>query len=111
VFELTALGNHSWLVEAGGTRLLIDPTLTQRYGPTPAQGVEIFPPREIDVASMPAIDAVYISHEHEGHFELPSLALLDRRARDPARDGLFGRARPRRSSDRDRRADAGPERR
>jgi hypothetical protein len=79
VFELTALGNHSWLVEAGGNHVLIDPTLTQRYGPTPAQGVEIYPPREIDLSAMPAIDAVFISHEHEGHFELPTLARLDRR--------------------------------
>lgn len=78
MFDVTAFGNHSWLIEAGGSRLLIDPTLSWRYGPTEAQGIAIYPPRTVLMELLPAIDAVYISHEHEGHFEIPTLARLPR---------------------------------
>lgn len=79
MFRLTALGHHSWLVEGEGTRLLVDPILTEDWGFTPAVGLRVWPPRVVDPAAFPPIDAVMITHEHEGHFEIPSLLRLDRR--------------------------------
>lgn len=38
----------------------------------------VWPPRLFDFQSFPPLDAVVISHEHEDHFNLPSLNLLDR---------------------------------
>jgi hypothetical protein len=79
MFQLTALGHHSWLVEGQSTRLLVDPILTEDWGFSPAVGLRVWPPRVLDAAAFPPIDAVMITHEHEGHFEIPSLLRLDRR--------------------------------
>ena len=59
--------------------MLIDPILTPGWGFTPAMGLQVWPPRAVDLGAMPPIDAVLLSHEHEGHFEIPSLLRLDRR--------------------------------
>jgi hypothetical protein len=79
MFRLTALGHHSWLVEGQGTRLLVDPILTEDWGFSPAVGLRVWPPRVLDLAAFPPVDAVMLTHEHEGHFEIPSLLRLDRR--------------------------------
>ncbi|MDB4954416.1 MAG: fold metallo-hydrolase [Myxococcales bacterium] len=38
----------------------------------------MFPPRTLDFDRFPKLDAVVLSHEHDDHFDVPSLALLDR---------------------------------
>jgi hypothetical protein len=75
-FSVTYLGHQGWLIQAGRSRILVDPLLTDAYSP----GFEaaIYPPRTFDLRTFPAIDAVVLSHEHADHVNLPSLALLDR---------------------------------
>jgi len=76
MFSVTYLGHQGWLIQAGGSRILVDPLLTGEY--SPGFQAEIYPPRRFDYRKFPAVDAVVLSHEHADHLNLPSLALLDR---------------------------------
>ncbi len=80
MFEVTFLGHQGWQFSADGTNVLLDPLLCDGFGHDPrGNGFDVFPPRRIDFASCPPIDAVLFSHEHEDHFNVPSLARIDRR--------------------------------
>src|SRR5579862_3800103 len=80
MFELTFLGHQGWQVSGGGATVLLDPLLCDGFGHDPhGHGFDVFPPRRLDFARCPPIDAVLFSHEHEDHFNVPSLERLDRR--------------------------------
>ena len=83
--RLEFLGHASLLLRSGDVALLFDPLL---FGVHHQGLYDLYPPRELDVAAMPAIDAVVLSHAHRDHFDLESIARLDRRtpilaAQDP----------------------------
>jgi hypothetical protein len=78
MFRATYLGHHSWLFSSGGSSLLVDPIFTDRFGFTDSVELRLYPPRRLELGAFPAVDAVFLTHEHEGHFELPSLNALDR---------------------------------
>ncbi|HRI09819.1 MAG TPA: MBL fold metallo-hydrolase, partial [Nannocystaceae bacterium] len=78
MLRATFLGHQGWLVRGGDTHLLIDPLLGAGFGHGGLVG-EIYPPRRLDLAAFPALDAVVLSHEHDDHFDIPSLLRLDRR--------------------------------
>jgi len=78
VFKATFLGHQGWLVRGGGSNILVDPLLTEHFGHGGLVGA-IYPPRELDLEAFPAIDAVILTHEHDDHFDVPSLHRLDRR--------------------------------
>ena len=77
MFSTTFLGHQGWSFRAGQTQLLVDPLLTSRFGHGGGVGA-VYPPRDFDFDHFPPIDAVLITHEHEDHFDVPSLARLDR---------------------------------
>lgn len=79
MLRFTFLGHHGWVVSSERTRLLIAPLFLDRIGWTDEIELRVYPPKQVHLKAFPAIDAVMMSHEHEGHFDLPSLALLDRR--------------------------------
>jgi Beta-lactamase superfamily domain len=81
VFSVTALGHQGWLIGTGRTHVLIDPVLTDRFSRMPLSGARVFPPRRLDLASLPPIDAVLISHEHPDHLDFVSLQHLAQRTR------------------------------
>jgi L-ascorbate metabolism protein UlaG (beta-lactamase superfamily) len=65
MFEVTFLGHQGWQLSADGTNLLLDPLLCEGFGHDPrGNGFDVFPPRQIDFARCPPIDAVLFSHEH-----------------------------------------------
>lgn len=69
---LTWLGHSSFALKLGELLMLTDPILVNRVGPTKrnvALGVEL--------AAMPAIDVVTISHAHHDHLNLPSCRAID----------------------------------
>ncbi|HEY0699702.1 MAG TPA: MBL fold metallo-hydrolase, partial [Micromonospora sp.] len=74
--SLTFLGHQSWLVEIAGTRVLVDPVLTDSFGHSDRLRFEIHPARQVVVEKMPSLDAVLITNEHLDHFHLNSLDLL-----------------------------------
>ena len=80
MFAVTFLGHQSWQFSTGSTNVLLDPLLCEGFGHDPrGHGFDVFPPRHIDFARCPPIDAVLLSHEHEDHFHIPSIERLDRR--------------------------------
>lgn len=70
------LGQQSWMVSLGSTNILIDPVLTTSFGTSPNLRFHIYPPREVELKSMPTISAVIITNEHLDHFHLDSLKLI-----------------------------------
>lgn len=78
MFQATFLGHQGWLFRTETTCVLVDPLLTERFGHGGALG-RVYPPRDIDVTAFPPIDAVIVTHEHDDHFDVPSLHRLDRR--------------------------------
>jgi hypothetical protein len=79
MFEVTCLGHHSFLFTSDGASILVDPVLRNNMGFTRAIGLIPWPARELDLPSFPTIDAVFLTHEHQGHVDFPSLHLIDRR--------------------------------
>jgi hypothetical protein len=77
-FDVTFLGHQGWLFSAGSSRLLVDALLTPAFGHKGALGV-VHPPRRFAFEAFPAVDALFLTHEHEDHFDVPSLARVDRR--------------------------------
>lgn len=79
MFEVTCLGHHCFLFASDGAAILVDPILLPNMGFTRSVGLIPWPARELDLTGFPALDAVFLTHEHEGHVDFPSLHLIDRR--------------------------------
>lgn len=73
--RVTYVAHACLLIESGGTRLLTDPWLD---GPTYLSSWWQFPAPVLQGASLPPLDAVYLTHEHADHFHPATLALLPR---------------------------------
>ncbi|HET9622338.1 MAG TPA: MBL fold metallo-hydrolase [Kofleriaceae bacterium] len=78
MFATTFLGHQGWMIRTDRTCLLIDPLLREDFGDVHAMSYRVFPPRVITAEAFPAVHAVLLSHEHDDHFDIPSLARLDR---------------------------------
>lgn len=79
VFATTFLGHQGWLVRTDRTCILVDPLLREEFGDLHALEYRVFPPRVLTHEAFPPVDAVLLSHEHDDHFDIPSLAKLDRK--------------------------------
>lgn len=79
VFATTFLGHQGWLVRTDRACVLVDPLLREEFGDLHALEYRVFPPRVITAEAIPPIDALLLSHEHDDHFDIPSLARLDRK--------------------------------
>jgi hypothetical protein len=80
--RLTYIAWQGWCVESPRACLLIDPLLVDEVGRGPkAARVDFMfrTRREFDFPALGAVDAVFLSHEHEDHFNIPTLARLDRK--------------------------------
>ncbi len=78
MFGTTFLGHQGWLFQGERGCLLVDPLLREDFGDIHALGYRVYPPRELDLGALPRLDAIALTHEHDDHFDLPSLAKLDR---------------------------------
>jgi len=70
------LGHACLLCETEDTRILMDPWLK---GPANFHSWWHFPAVTRDLAQLPPLDYIYISHLHGDHFHVPTLEKLDRR--------------------------------
>ena len=65
--RVTWFGHSSTMVEMDGVRLLLDPVWDDRAGPLSWLGPKRFFAPTLDLATLPAIDAVLLSHDHYDH--------------------------------------------
>src|SRR5215510_9606358 len=72
----TLVGHACWLFETTAGWFLTDPVLRD---PFEEGTVMSCPRRAVRVDRLPALRGIIISHRHLDHFDLPSLAMLDRR--------------------------------
>lgn len=80
--QLTWLGHASFLFQYGGLNVLTDPVLSERASPFAFIGPKRFTPAALQVADMPRIDRVLISHNHYDHLDEPTVRQLHRRFGD-----------------------------
>jgi hypothetical protein len=81
MLRATHLGWQGWLIACESHTLLLDPVLVDEIGRGPAHTrirTPFYLPRQWQGA-FPAVDAIVLSHEHEDHFSIPTLAGIDRR--------------------------------
>src|SRR5881398_2474292 len=75
-FGTTFLGHQGWMMRCGTSCVLVDPLLCEEFGAVHALEYRVHPPRVFAPETFPAVDAVILSHEHDDHFDIPSLARL-----------------------------------
>ena len=80
---VTWYGHASALVEIDGARVLIDPVWGERVSPSPLVGPRRLHQPPVAVESLPAVDAILISHDHYDHLDLPTVRTLLRTQRAP----------------------------
>lgn len=78
-FLTTFLGHQGWMFRSAQHCILVDPLLREEFGHAHALEYRVWPPRNLKPAAFPRLDAVLLTHEHDDHFDIPSLAQLDRR--------------------------------
>jgi hypothetical protein len=78
MFAVTFLGHQGWLCRTSRACVMIDPLLCERFGHCQVLQYRVWPPRVWTEAEIPPLDAVVLTHEHDDHFDIPSLAKLDR---------------------------------
>ena len=79
MFITTFLGHQGWMFQSEHACLLVDPLLCEEFGQAHALERQVYPPRIFKPEAFPRVDAVVLTHEHDDHFDIPSLAKLDRR--------------------------------
>ncbi len=90
--QVTYIGHACMVMESAGTKILMDPWLSD---PIYHNSWWHFPELEITPRDVGKVDYIYISHEHADHFDPTSLAQLDKSATI-----LIARYKKRRFSDR-----------
>jgi L-ascorbate metabolism protein UlaG (beta-lactamase superfamily) len=70
---VTWLGHASALLEVDGVRVLLDPVWGHRVSPSPVFGPARLHPAPVELAELPPVDAVLISHDHYDHLDLPTV--------------------------------------
>lgn len=74
--RVTWIGHSSTLVELDGQRVLTDPIWSERVGPLPWVGPRRWTPPAIELAALPHIDAVVISHDHYDHLDYRTIVAM-----------------------------------
>ena len=76
VWQVTWLGHASFLCVGHGVRLLIDPIFAKHCGPFPMPGLKRLYPLPFNLADLPEIDAVLLTHSHYDHCDLTALRYI-----------------------------------
>ncbi|KAI1486811.1 Metallo-hydrolase/oxidoreductase [Biscogniauxia mediterranea] len=70
----TWLGHACYYVEyPSGLRVLFDPVFEDHCSPIPIPHLQRYTERPCDIADLPFVDAVFISHSHYDHLSCPSV--------------------------------------
>lgn len=76
-------GHSTALVEIDGYRVLTDPVWSDRCSPSDAIGPQRLHPPPVRLETLPAVDAIVISHDHYDHLDLDTVVGLARSQRAP----------------------------
>lgn len=74
----TWLGHATVLLEIEGRRVLFDPVWSERCSPSSLAGPRRLHPVPMELAALPRLDAVVISHDHYDHLDESSIRALTR---------------------------------
>jgi L-ascorbate metabolism protein UlaG (beta-lactamase superfamily) len=74
--RVSYVGHASWLVQAGGVNILLDPVWSERASPVSFAGPKRVNDPGIAFADLPPIDVVLVSHAHYDHLDLRTLSRL-----------------------------------
>ncbi|MBA3541816.1 MAG: MBL fold metallo-hydrolase [Deltaproteobacteria bacterium] len=77
-FRTTWLGHSTVLLELDGRRVLTDPIFGKRVSPVGFIGPRRFHPVPAELADLPPIDVVLLSHDHLDHLCKPTMRALAR---------------------------------
>src|SRR5437879_2161965 len=78
MLSTTFLGHQGWLFLSKSSCFLVDPLLCEEFGQAHALEYRVYPPRAFSFEQFPKVDGVVLTHEHDDHFDIPSLARLER---------------------------------
>ncbi|MFY9337234.1 MAG: MBL fold metallo-hydrolase [Mycobacterium sp.] len=79
--SVTWLGHATVLLEIDGYRILTDPVWSDRCSPSRTVGPQRLHPPPMPLESLPALDAVVISHDHYDHLDMDTVRSLARTQR------------------------------
>jgi hypothetical protein len=74
--RVTWLGHSTLFMELDGVRLLTDPVWGERVSPVGFAGPKRFHPVPVQLAQLPPLDAVIVSHDHYDHLDYPTILEL-----------------------------------
>jgi L-ascorbate metabolism protein UlaG (beta-lactamase superfamily) len=74
--RLSYVGHASWLIQASGQNILIDPVWSDRVSPFSFAGPKRHNAPGVAFEKLPKIDSVLVSHGHYDHLDLPTLSKL-----------------------------------
>jgi L-ascorbate metabolism protein UlaG (beta-lactamase superfamily) len=77
--RISFIGHASYLIQASGKAILIDPVYAQRCGPLDILGPQRVNAPGIAFDALPKIDAVIVTHNHYDHMDMGVLAQLAKR--------------------------------
>ncbi len=78
---VTWIGHMTALLRLGGKTVLADPWFSERASPFSFMGPKRYAPPGLEIADLPPIDVVVVSHNHYDHLDLDSLDVLPDRGR------------------------------
>lgn len=80
MFKVTFLGHQSWLISTEDTHVIVDPLMHKNFGNGP-KGYQFERQHipKIMWSKFPKLNAVVLTHEHEDHFDIASIALFSRK--------------------------------
>ncbi|WOH82002.1 MBL fold metallo-hydrolase [Bradyrhizobium sp. BEA-2-5] len=74
--RLSFVGHASWLIQAGGLNILVDPVWSMRVSPVAWAGPKRHNDPGIAFEKLPQIDVVLVSHGHYDHLDIATLSKL-----------------------------------
>ncbi len=74
--RLSYVGHASWLIQAGGSNILVDPVWSERASPVKWAGPKRHNDPGIAFDALPKIDVVLVSHGHYDHLDIATLSRL-----------------------------------
>jgi L-ascorbate metabolism protein UlaG (beta-lactamase superfamily) len=70
------IGHASFLIQAQGQSILIDPVWSQRAGPVSFAGPKRYNPPAMGIDDLPKIDTIVITHNHYDHMDVATIGTL-----------------------------------